>query len=218
MRLDLVNQVTNSVKFSLDPTGLGVTFGPGPLFDGVFTLVYSNGILLGNTTVGGIMINNTASSSGGISILNNNNGNISIANYAANVNIQSNFSVFIDGSGGIALTTANEAIVFTALKYVSIAAGLHQKITEINSGDSPYPLGYDNIVLADTTGGDIEADLPSAAATDSSGTVYSLKNTGLNDLDIVPNGGDLIDGGGTITLGPNEFVKIICDGTGWWII
>jgi len=73
-------------------------------------------------------------------------------------------------------------------------------LTTVNFGMSPYPAAPADVILdVDTTGGVVQVDLP-AVATVPPGKVYVIKdamgNAGVAAINVVPNGGETIDGAG----------------------
>jgi hypothetical protein len=72
-------------------------------------------------------------------------------------------------------------------------------------------------VIAKTNGSNYSLQLPTAL--NCKGRVYVVKNTG--DASIVTldgDGNELIDAGLTVNIDNNKYVKIISDGTQWYII
>ncbi len=80
-------------------------------------------------------------------------------------------------------------------------------------------LATEHVVFADATGGIITISLPKA--TENKGKVYIIKkiDVSVNDVVIDADGTETIDGALTNTLSAQfAFVKIISDGTQWFII
>ena len=76
------------------------------------------------------------------------------------------------------------------------------------------------LINFDCTTGHLVADLP-AAATAGNGFAVALKKTDAtaNYLTADPNAAELIDGGASyIIRGANDFLVLVCDGTGWKIV
>ena len=73
-------------------------------------------------------------------------------------------------------------------------------LTQVNFGMTPYPAAPADVILdVDTTGGVVQVDLP-AVATVPPGKAYVVKdavgNAGVSAINVVPNGGETIDGAG----------------------
>ncbi len=74
-------------------------------------------------------------------------------------------------------------------------------------------------VFANASSGNITITLPPASS--SRGREYVIKkiDSSSNSVIIDPNGNELIEGALTYSLTlQNQSVKIVCDGTQWWIV
>ena len=76
----------------------------------------------------------------------------------------------------------------------------------------------DSYILADATSGSITITLPAVSGI--SGRIYTIKRTdsSANTVTIDGNASETIDDQTTQTLSQYDTIKIICDGTEWWII
>ncbi len=77
----------------------------------------------------------------------------------------------------------------------------------------------DAIILADATAGKVVVTLPAAAGT--SGRAFTVKRTNGAGANVVvrPPGAETVDGGPREVLNTvNEFVTVVSDGAGWWVI
>tara|TARA_R110000868_G_scaffold62962_3_gene189957 strand:- start:10856 stop:12025 length:1170 start_codon:yes stop_codon:yes gene_type:complete len=85
--------------------------------------------------------------------------------------------------------------------------------------DSPYTaLQTDQTIFCDATSGAITVNLPAAAS--STGKVLTIKKTdsSTNAITLDGNASETIDGATTTTLNTQyESVKIVCDGSNWYI-
>ncbi len=71
-----------------------------------------------------------------------------------------------------------------------------------------------NVVLASNT---ITLTLPAAAGV--AGRVYTIKNVGTGVITVAGNGGENIDGAGSLNLAAQyDYVEIVSDGTQWYVI
>lgn len=77
-------------------------------------------------------------------------------------------------------------------------------------------LGADSFVAANATAGQVDLQLPPVV--NSLGLVYVLKKADAtaNPVNIVPDGSDTIDGGGTVAMTTAwQVTRLFCDGTQW---
>lgn len=87
------------------------------------------------------------------------------------------------------------------------------------TSDDPANL-YDEVILADTSGGDIEVTLP-PAGTAGAGKLYTIKkaNDDVNTLKITPDGAETIDDDAEINITDSwSSVTLVSDGSNWFII
>ena len=80
-------------------------------------------------------------------------------------------------------------------------------------------LESDYIVLVDATSGAVTLDLPAAA--DNEGTLVTVKklDSSVNAITVDANASETIDGTATKTLSTQyETLRLVCDGTEWWVI
>jgi|TARA_R110000824_G_scaffold245004_6_gene434021 hypothetical protein len=100
-----------------------------------------------------------------------------------------------------------------------VQAKLHQSgavYKKHNEQSVNYALtATDNVVIMNTTNGDLTASLPAAATVD--GIVYMIKNSQNNNLVIDPNGAETIDGAAFIS-GPTGRAWTITAFQGVWLI
>jgi len=89
----------------------------------------------------------------------------------------------------------------------------------ITSTDSPYTVAEYNIILADTSSGDITVVLPaSASSKDKSYTVKKITND-TGQITVDPNASETIDGDTTKVIGQyRAAMKVVCDASNWYII
>ena len=91
--------------------------------------------------------------------------------------------------------------------------------TAITNASSPYTaLGTDDVILVDTSGGNVTINLPAASSNDKK--VYVIKKTdAANIITVDGNASETIEGATTALLHTvNETMKIVCDATEWHII
>ena len=100
-----------------------------------------------------------------------------------------------------------------------VQAKLHQSgavYKKHNEQSINYTLtATDNVVLMNTTSGDLTASLPAAATVD--GIIYMIKNTQNNNLVIDPDGSETIDGTAFIS-GPVGRAWTITAFQGVWLV
>jgi hypothetical protein len=100
-----------------------------------------------------------------------------------------------------------------------VQAKLHQSgavYKKHNEQSTNYTLtATDNVVLMNTTSGDLTASLPAAASVD--GIIYMIKNTSTNNLVLDPDGSETIDGTATIS-GPIGKAWTITAFQGIWLV
>ena len=92
-------------------------------------------------------------------------------------------------------------------------------VTPVATGDSPVTGAVDTVYIVNTSGGNVEIDLP-AASGNSGKTIDVLHKTTGYDCIIDPNSSETINGSSTsITLAGVAYqnVTLICDGTEWYI-
>lgn len=76
----------------------------------------------------------------------------------------------------------------------------------------------DYLILADATAGAITITLPPAASLLHHDFIVKRLNSGSNDVIIDGNSSETIDGSTTFTLTvQHDAIRIVSDGTGWWI-
>jgi len=113
-------------------------------------------------------------------------------------------------------TGTDDVRAVTPLKLFTAAA---PNVTKAN-GDSPYAvdLTADKVLLADTTGGDVQFDLP-AVATSTGRTLRFKKLIAANNMILDGNAAETIDGAATQTFAAQwASVDLYCDGTQWLIL
>lgn len=103
----------------------------------------------------------------------------------------------------------------------SVSATQDIAITSITNADTPYTvLSTDYLILANTSGGAITVNLPTAVGI--TGKQYIIKYTDsgfANALTVDGNGSETIDGSTTTTLNTQgETLKIVSDGSNWEIV
>lgn len=92
-------------------------------------------------------------------------------------------------------------------------------VTAVATGDSPVTGAVDTVYIVNSSGGNVEIDLP-AASGNSGKTIDVLHKTTGNDCVIDPNGSETINGSSaSITLNGVAYqnITLICDGTEWYI-
>lgn len=92
-------------------------------------------------------------------------------------------------------------------------------VTAVATGDSPVTGAVDTVYIVNSSGGNVEIDLP-AVSGNSGKTIDVLHKTTGNDCIIDPNSSETINGSSTsITLAGVAYqnVTLICDGTEWCI-
>ena len=93
------------------------------------------------------------------------------------------------------------------------------RFIHIDAGDSPYTADRGTVILCDATAGNITVNLPQALLVP--GRTYyfhKLDGTG-NVVNIVGNGGELVDGANPYLFGGlNSNLQIICNGFNWYSI
>jgi hypothetical protein len=92
-------------------------------------------------------------------------------------------------------------------------------VTAVATGDSPVTGAVDTVYIVNSSGGNVEIDLP-AVSGNSGKTIDVLHKTTGNDCIIDPNASETINGSSTsITLAGVAYqnVTLICDGTEWYI-
>ena len=92
-------------------------------------------------------------------------------------------------------------------------------VTAVATGDSPVTGAVDTVYIVNSSGGNVEIDLP-AVSGNSGKTIDVLHKTTGNDCIIDPNSSETINGSSTsITLAGVAYqnVTLICDGTEWYI-
>jgi hypothetical protein len=63
--------------------------------------------------------------------------------------------------------------------------------------------------------GTFTISLPTAVGIE--GKIYQIKNSGAGDITVDPNGGETIDGSGTVVLGPKQSLYIVSNDANWLI-
>ena len=63
-----------------------------------------------------------------------------------------------------------------------------------------------------------QIDLPAAAVV--IGRIYTIKKIGDGAVTVKPQSGDTFEkaAGSALIFGPNAFITVVSDGTGWWVI
>lgn len=114
----------------------------------------------------------------------------------------------LQGSGPFTLDVSN--LVFVEQKFASPTT---VQVTTTNAGSSDG-----SVIIADTTGGNIQVSLPGAFG--SRGPIHVKKAVAANNVTIVPDDpGETIDGATTLVLSAQyASVTLYSDGTKWWII
>tara|TARA_R100000808_G_C2114347_1_gene127448 strand:- start:168 stop:716 length:549 start_codon:yes stop_codon:yes gene_type:complete len=103
--------------------------------------------------------------------------------------------------------------------YVDAAGGGGLTITSVASGDSPVTGAVDTVYIVNSSGGNVEIDLP-AVSGNSGKTIDVLHKTIGNDCIVDPSGSETINGNATsITMNGVAYqnITLICDGTEWYI-
>lgn len=89
--------------------------------------------------------------------------------------------------------------------------------TSIRTETTTYSIARgDSIVLGNTTGSSFTVTLPTAIGY--SGQQYTIKNIGNNTLTVETTSAQTIDGATSINLIQHEVIKVISDGSNFWII
>lgn len=101
-----------------------------------------------------------------------------------------------------------------------LATQLTQRRMTVVKKTASYTATFsDELILVDTTGGNVTITLPSS--TRISGKVYRIKRLtgGVNTLTVQGSGGATIDGAASISL-PTQWDarNLVTDGTGWFIL
>jgi hypothetical protein len=92
------------------------------------------------------------------------------------------------------------------------------KLRKLEDG-SFYISLRDSIILCDTTSGNTTLNLPKASK--AAWKVYTIKkaDTSANQVDIVPDGTEVVDGASSLSLTASyESTRIASDGSSWWTI
>lgn len=89
-------------------------------------------------------------------------------------------------------------------------------ITAINHTNTPYAATTEKILLANTSGGNVQVNLPAAAG--NSGRIMYIKNVGTGLLTIDGNGAETVEGEATQVLLNGDCALIVCDGSNWVLI
>ena len=103
---------------------------------------------------------------------------------------------------------ANE---FVARKGFISLGGITLPATLVNSN---YTIGADDY-LVEITANTVQIDLPTAVGIE--GKIYQIKNSGNGIVTVQADGSELIDGSSSETLGQNQSLQVISNGTGWVI-
>lgn len=97
------------------------------------------------------------------------------------------------------------------------SGGFANGVKSIGSGDSPYSMGDDGILLCNTVLGNITVNLPEAST--QKGLMYNIKNISTGEVIVDGNGTETIDDALTQTLTNLDKMRIASDGvSSWWII
>jgi hypothetical protein len=87
---------------------------------------------------------------------------------------------------------------------------------QVSEVSTTYTIGTgDDVVLCETTSAGFTVTLPPAADDKKE---LRIKNIGTNTLTIDGNASETIDGNLTIGLTADEAVRLVSDGTEWWIL
>lgn len=87
---------------------------------------------------------------------------------------------------------------------------------QVSEVSTTYTIGTgDDVVLCETTSAGFTVTLPPAADDKKE---LRIKNIGTNTLTIDGNSSETIDGNLTIGLTADEAVRLVSDGTEWWIL
>jgi len=98
-------------------------------------------------------------------------------------------------------------------------AVVNSKVATVANAASPYTvLDGDNVLLADTTAGNVQFDLP-AVATSAGRTLRFKKLIAANNMILDGNAAENIDGAATQTFAAQwASVDIYCDGAAWYVL
>jgi hypothetical protein len=124
-----------------------------------------------------------------------------------------------DGSAAIYVCIATTGTVDQQWIKIADVDWQGTETVTITNTDSPYTADVYNVILADTSAGDITVVLPaSATSKDKSYTVKKITNDS-GQITVDPNASETIDGDTTKVIGQyRAAMKVVCDASNWHII
>lgn len=124
----------------------------------------------------------------------------------------------IDIDGTLAANSDTLLASQKAVRSHVAAAVLGAGVVVTKSSNATLATTGENVVLGDTTSGNVTLTLP--AASGNSGLSYIIKKTvAANQLIIDPNSSETVEGAATFTMyNQYNMVQIVCDGSNWHIL
>lgn len=120
--------------------------------------------------------------------------------------------VYVDHDGALTTDTGDTVFDFAP------AADIATEVNTITFADTPYTVTIlEDVVLVNTTGGDVTVNLPAAAT--AVRAVHIKKLVAANTVTIDPDGAETIDGSSTVAFTAQyESVSLVSDGSNWHVI
>jgi len=129
------------------------------------------------------------------------------------INIDQSLTNITPDTGGTGADAADLASIILGIDN-ALAAGASTIQTRTSGTNPTVPNATDNVILCS-----IAMNVNLGAASGLTGREYTIKNIGTGTVTINPDGAETIDGAASHALSTQyESVRIVCDGTEWWII
>lgn len=175
------------------------------------------------TTVTGILTDFTNIQIGSVIVFNNNKSGI-VVSVGGSSTLTVNTSQTVDAQNykiyypGMSLSSLGNIMIGTTANYPAkchINGALGLKVSTITT-TTTLNENY-SVVLCNNTSASIDVNLPPAV--DSLGLVFTIKKIGTQNVVIEPYSTELIDGASSLTITTaNDYRRIICNGTSWYVI
>jgi len=93
------------------------------------------------------------------------------------------------------------------------------KLESVKTNQVSYTLSTKQVVLVDATAGGKVMLLPASITSQDITYIIKKIDASTNTVQLLADGSDTIEGSGAYTLNtPNQNVRVICNGTNWYII
>lgn len=91
-------------------------------------------------------------------------------------------------------------------------------VASIDNTNSPFTAGNEEVIIVDASGGDVTINLPDATTVGNYSLVIKRTDNSSNTVTVDGNSTQTIDGDETKELVQYDAMRIVSDGTEWWII